>query len=517
MNAVARYNSIEEADRDLARDMADLADDPLEFVYYQYPWGSGDLEGQSGPDVWQAGFLRELGEEIRARGFNGIDAVLPVMTSTTSGHGVGKSALVGWLSNFMLSTRPRSKGRVTANSLPQLEAVTWPEIVKWHKLGTTRRWFHVTSGRGAQKIVYKKNPEAWRLEAVAWDEHRPAAFAGKHAVDSSTYYIFDEASEVARIILETAQGGLTDGEPFMFLFGNPTRPNGYFFDTHNALRHRFKTFQVDSRTSKIANKALIEQWIADFGLDSDFVKVRVLGEFPVTGNRQFIPSNLVTAAMDDLREPSWVATDPVILGVDVARFGMDESTIYVRRGRDLRSTAPKHFRQLDTVQLAHEVRKLNEELLADAINIDGGYGHGVIDVLNSWGVPNVNEIHFGGTSPDEEYADMATYMHAELRKWLKLAGTCLPNDPILFRQLTNREYDMIQGKRSTVIRLESKEAIRKTAETTGRESPDRGDGVVLTFAVPVAARSLERTRAAIYGIPQSNVIGTEYDRYAERG
>jgi hypothetical protein len=509
---VTLYHSIAEADKALAADMGELADDPLEWVRFSFPWRRGQLVDWDGPDSWQEGYLREWGEGIRLRQFDGKTPVMPYMTSTTSGHGVGKSALVGWASNFIMSTRPMSKGIVTANSIPQLETKTWAEISKWAKLCITRRWFRITSGRGSLKMVSVTHPEQWRLDGMAWDEHRAAAFAGLHAATASPFYIFDEASEIARIILETAQGGLTDGEPFMLLFSNPTKAAGYFFDTHHEMKHRFKVYKIDSRSARTTNKQLIQQWIEDYGLDSDYVKVRVLGEFPMTGDRQFIPTNLVTAAMDINLEPQCTPTDPVIIGVDPARFGDDEATIYVRRGRDARSEPPQHHRGLDNVQLAFKVKELNDRLLADAINIDAGNGSGVIDTLRNWGVPNVNEIHFGGKSPDAEYDNMATYMMGEVRKWLKQFGVTIPIDVKLKGQLTARKYDMVESQKGTAVRIESKDDM-KTDKDIG-ESPDRADGLGLTFAVPVAMRDIEKTRAAMSGLPYSNVVGVEYDRFA---
>lgn len=494
----------------LAADMGDLADDPLEWVRYAYQWDEGELKGFDGPDTWQEGFLRELGQEIRRRSFNFLDAVEPIRTTTTSGHGVGKSALVAWLADFILSTRPFSKGIITANTSPQLETKTWAEIAKWTRRCITRHWFKVTSGRGAMKIVHRLHPETWRLDAMAWRENQPEAFAGLHAATSTPYYIFDEASGVARAIFETAMGGMTDGEPMMFLFSNPTKPTGFFYDSHHSLRHRFNAYRVDSRDAKMTNKEEIKGWIEDFGIDSDFVKVRVLGEFPLTGDRQFIPSNLVTAAMDEARVPLFTPIDPVIIGCDPARFGDDETTIYVRRGRDARTFAPKILRGRSQIEIAHEIRFMNETLLADAINIDSGMGQGVIDALNAWGVPNVNEVHFGGTSPNSEYDNMATFMMGELRTWLKKDGVCIPNDPVLKRQLTIRRYDMVDSKKGTAIRIESKEDMKADADI--KESPDRADGLGLTFAVPVRMRDVEKTRAEMAGEKYSNVVGVEYER-----
>lgn len=489
------------------RTCGELAEDPLEWALWAYDWGYGELESFDGPDTWQTGWLNEWGQEIRKRSFDGRTPVMPDLASTVSGHGVGKSALVGIIAGFILSTRPNCRGRVTANSIPQLETTTWPEIMKWARRMKTRRWFRATSGRGAMKIVHRHAAETWRLDGMAWDASRPAAFAGLHASTSTVFYILDEASEVPRIICETAQGGLTDGEPMMFMFSNPTKASGYFFDSHHEMRHRFRTYNIDSRTARMTNKELIKQWIEDHGIDSDFVKVRVLGEFPVSSDRQFIPTDIVTAARSADREELFTPIDPIIIGVDVARFGSDESTIYVRRGRTCRWRAPKHFRGIDNYQLSLEVKKLAEELLADAINIDGGGGTGIIDNLRNWQVPNVNEVHFGGVSPDVEYADMATFMMAEIRKWLKGANVTIPNDPILARQLTSREYDMVQGKRGTAVKIESKDEMREHQDK--KESPDRADGLGLTFAVPVGPRNVERTRAEIAGERFANVVGID--------
>lgn len=508
---MAQYASIREADLDLATEMADLSEDPLEWVRFAYPWGEGELRHFDGPDNWQSGFLNEWGQEIRLRGFDGFTPVLPIRFSTTSGHGVGKSALTAWIADFILSTRPHSKGIVSANSIPQLETKTWAEIAKWTKMCITSRWFRVTSGRGSLKIVHRLHPETWRLDGMAWSKDRPAAFAGLHAATSTPFYIFDEASEIARIILETAMGGLTDGEPMFFMFSNPTASSGFFFDSHHDMRHRYKTFRVDSRTARMTNKKLIQEWIDDWGIDSPFVQVRVLGDFPVQGNRNLISSALVTAAMAPERAPNYTANDPVIIGVDVARYGFNESTIYVRRGRDARTVEPKIFRGLDTVQLAHEVRKINEDLYADAINVDGGFGHGVIDVLRGWGVPNVNEIHNSAPSPDDDCANMITYMMKLARDWLKQSNACMFADPILKRQLASREYSMVEGKRGTALKIEPKEAMEKD---DSKESPDRADGFCLTFAVPVAMRDVERTKAIIAGVAPSGVVGVEYDRFA---
>ena len=46
-------------------------------------------------------------------------------------------------------------------------------------------------------------------------EENAQSFAGQHARTSTSWYLFDEASEVPPKIWQTAYEGLTDGEPMV--------------------------------------------------------------------------------------------------------------------------------------------------------------------------------------------------------------------------------------------------------------------------------------------------------------
>src|SRR5947209_4229237 len=104
-------------DLELADEVAKFYDDPLGFVLFAYQWQEkGALEHYPGPDTWQHEFLKDLGEQVKQRGFDGLNPVMPVRMTTASGHGIGKSVLVAWLVNWVMSTRPHCKGTVTANT-----------------------------------------------------------------------------------------------------------------------------------------------------------------------------------------------------------------------------------------------------------------------------------------------------------------------------------------------------------------------------------------------------------------
>ena len=463
-------------DLDLADAIADFYADPLGHVLFSYPWGKGPLDGFDGPDQWARDFLTELGREVRFRRFDGKTAVDPIQFSTASGHGIGKSALTAWLIRWIMDTRPHAKGIVTANTAEQLRTKTWAELAKWHHMGITKSWFTLNAGGGSMNMYHNDHRETWRVDAQTCREENSEAFAGLHSAQSTPFYIFDEASAVPDKIFEVREGGLTDGEPMTFDFGNPTRNTGRFFENmQGRFRHRYIRRHIDSRDVKITNKRLFEQWIDDYGIDSDFVKVRVLGQFPSAGELQFIPSADVQACIG--LEVSVQPHDPLVMGVDVARFGNDQSVIYLRQGRDAESQGIHKFRGLDTMQFAAKVAEIAGQAHPDTIFIDGGgVGGGVVDRCRQLAL-DVVEVNFGSKATQPGYRNMRAQMWGNLRDAIR-DGIRLPDDPDLFSDLTSLEYGYTLRNE---IQLESKEDAKKR----GLPSPDLADALALTYALPV--------------------------------
>jgi hypothetical protein len=152
-------------DLEFAQLIGETYDDPLGFVELTYPWGEpGELAGFKGPDRWQREFLEELGKQVRERGFDGIHAVAPIRRATASGHGIGKSTLVAWIVNWIMSTRPHCQGTITANTYAQLETKTWAAILKWTRLCATSPWFLTTGTR----IYHREHPQTWFCSAQSW-------------------------------------------------------------------------------------------------------------------------------------------------------------------------------------------------------------------------------------------------------------------------------------------------------------------------------------------------------------
>ncbi|MDP1748678.1 MAG: terminase, partial [Reyranella sp.] len=271
---------LQDAEKTRARRLDRYRLDPLGFVDWAFPWGSGPLAGHKGPEKWQADVLGQIGDGLCSR--NG-----PVRIAVASGHGVGKSALVAWLLLWAMATQPSTRGVVTANTETQLKTKTWAELGKWHRLALSHNWCDL--GASALTSALPETEEAGRIDMVPWAAHNAEAFAGLHNKGSRVLLVFDEASAIADPIWETAEGALTDAdtEIVWVVFGNPTRPAGRFFECFNRFRKRWLTQQVDSRKVSLTDKQQLARWVADYGEDSDFVRVRVRGKFPRAGSMQF--------------------------------------------------------------------------------------------------------------------------------------------------------------------------------------------------------------------------------------
>ena len=469
----------------LAEEVAKCYHDPLRFVQMMYPWREpGFLQPYDGPDVWQREFLIKLGKSVKERGFTGQMPVAPIRMGVSSGHGIGKSTMVAWIVNWIMSTRPHAKGTITANTFTQLRDKSWASIQRWTKMCLTRDWFTVTSDR----MYHTNYKDSWFCSAQSCKEENSEAFSGQHAADSTSFYVVDESSAVPDKIFEVAEGGLTDGEPMMFVFGNPTRSTGAFHRIcFGSLRKRWESVQIDSRECRFTNKAQLKEWADDYGEESDFYRVRVRGLPPAASDLQFISSELVYAAQK--RQPMILSDEPLVCGLDVARGGEDHSVFRFRCGGDARSVPAIRLAGGETRDTMRLVTLAADVLERDfggrrigTMFVDGtGIGGPIVDRLRQLGHKNVVEVQFGAKSPSTKFANMRSYMWGKCREWL--ARGAIDKASRLEYDLTGPGYK--HDGRDRVI-LESKEQMKGR----GIDSPDDGDALALTFAASTVLRNV---------------------------
>ena len=458
---------------------AECSSDPLRFVQVAFPWGKDSLEGMTGPDKWQTAILTDMRDKLKS----GAAWEHVMQYAVAAGHGVGKSGLVAWIILWGLCTFPDTRIVVTANTENQLRTKTFAEVAKWHNLCLFREWFSVS----AMSVACKQpgHDKTWRADAIPWSETKPEGFAGLHNKRKRIIVIFDEASAIADSIWEVTEGALTDSQTqiFWLAFGNPTRSTGRFYECFNKFRHRWDHRHVDGRDAAMTDKTKIAEWLADYGEDSDFFKVRVRGVFPSSSDMQFIPRDIVEAAASRPLAYESVPNVVAIIGVDVARFGSDASVIRVRYGQDARSFKKIKLHGLDGFQLGARVAEVYNELVHSGsrrvlINVDvGGVGASPVDWLRNNGY-SVNAIQFGSNAADtRKYKNLRAEMWGRMRDWLKAVG-CIERDDDLVTDLTGVEYGYTPTGQ---LLLEKKEDMKKR----GLASPDDADALALTFAVRV--------------------------------
>jgi hypothetical protein len=457
---------------------ADCYADPLGFVLQAYDW---PINGEDGPDRWQAEELMYLGDQIADRRFDGVHPVLPIRAAISSGHGAGKSAMFGWIVDFIMSTRKDAQGSVTANTADQLEFKTWAAIRSWTALCATSHWFTINSS-----IMYRKGRRAsWFCVPLPNNEDKSDAFQGQHAKTSTSFYLVDEGSGIGPKIAQVIEGGLTDGEPWVIVAGNMVRNTGWFYETvFGRLRERWHPAVIDTRTTRLANKDLIAQWLEDYGEDSDFFRVRVRGLPPRASELQYIDKARVDEARKRLQRH--LPSDPLIAGFDVSGDGSAWNVVRFRRGLNGRVLPPIRMPGGADPDRSKRIA-LCAELLSDTrpdrqiamMFVDRAFGSPIVQALKMLGYDNVEEVNFGGESPDIHDYNQRAYMYRTAKEWLLIGS--IPDEDTLCDQAVLSGYHL--NRRGQLV-IESKQDLKDR----GERSPDDWDAFVLTFARKVAPR-----------------------------
>lgn len=330
--------------------------DPLMFV-------TGVL-GVENPETWQVAALTAL-RDGKSR------------LSIRSGHGVGKTTFTAWMVLYaLLCLGPDTKVPIAAGSRDQLRDTIQPEISKWH--ARLPRPLAAQIEVNVERISIKCDPDSAFAVFRTASKDNPQALAGFHA--KNIVFLIDEASAVAEIAFEVAQGALSTPGAIAILTGNPTKSQGFFYDTHHKMRDRWHPMVVSSEDVPRA-RGHIEDVIAAYGKNSNRYRVRVLGEFPTQDDETVIPLDLVLASRGRDVEASNVWP---VWGLDVARFGDDTSALVMRQGNTI--IGLKEWHGLDGAQVAGRIQAIYreqpnhmkpKEIVVDVI----GVGASVYDIL----------------------------------------------------------------------------------------------------------------------------------------
>lgn len=469
-------------------DAGSFVHDPLGAVLYGFPWGKGELVGYEGPRAWQREELERLGAHLQ----NPETRYKVYPLAISSGHGPGKTTFSAMLSWWALSTFENAMVRVTANTADQLDKTTSPEFARWFKRAINADWFdvHVSSIKASDP----QSEQTWRLDFQPWSDDNPQAFAGKHNAGRRMVFILEEASEISDEIVRVARGALTDAntEKILVMIGNCTRNIGAFYEAvFGSQRHRWTTRVIDSRDVEGCDVEEINGWLSECegDEDADYFRVRARGLFPKGASGQFIDLDTIRKAQE--REARSLPDDPLVAGCDLSWGGADDSVIRFRKGFDARSIKPIKVKGEFTRDPAVMIGKL-ADVLAGTYNgqkvamlfVDAAGAAGpIVARLRGMAFTNVIEVNFGADATDSHYAYRRDEMWAKMRQAL-MDGLAIDKDPALAADLAKPTLVSDLKQR---VKLESKELMLKRLRKAGIESgsPDDGDALALTYAMPV--------------------------------
>ena len=422
--------------------------------------------------------------------------------------GPGKTCVLAWLNWNFLLTRESPKMAAIANSGDNLRDNFWTEMAKWQQetplLMSTFTWT-------SERITCNEFPNTWWLSARTWNrsanrEQQANTLAGLHA--KYCMVTMDESGDIPESVAVAADAILTaEMEGHILQAGNPTMLEGPLFKAATSERHLWKVINITGdpedpmRSPRVPVKWAQEQ-IDKYGRDNPWVLVNVFGKFPPSALSTLLSEQDVIDAQKRHYNESHYGTFAKILGVDVARQGLDESVIFARQG--MASFVPQRFRNIDSLQGASHVVRKFQEWGADAVMVDmtGGFGAGWYDQMRLFGVEAI-QVQFSGKASQPRFLNKRAEMWFLMAEWIK-GGGALPPLPEMIRELSAPTYFF----KGDALCLEDKTQIM---ERIGH-SPDCSDALALTFAHPVVKNQTSVFDRIMHGRNHKN----DYEPYDTR-
>ena len=176
------------------------------------------------------------------------------------------------------------------------------------------------------------------------------------------------------------------------------------------------------------------------------------------------------------------ASHPIVLGVDVARYGDDRTVIFRRQGPV--AFDPIIMRKCSTIEIANAIADEYHKHNVDAIFIDysGGLGGGVQDQLQARGIDPIM-VHFNGKPQSDRFRNTRAEMWFRMCQWIRGLGV-LPRLPGMKTEITSTTYKDGDDHK---MQLDSKADLKKR----GMESPDLSDALALTFYCTVSPKAVQ--------------------------
>jgi phage terminase large subunit len=401
-------------------------------------------------------------------------------TAVRSSHGVGKTTLSVNCLLTALALTPELLVLQLSPTWSQVKGIFWNELRKWHANSQILSAMFDIAEK-APIIKSKIDEHRWYAQGLA--SNMPGKIEGKHA--KRVLLICDETKAIPDDMIEAIQGALTADLTWRLYVSTPSTPGGRFTAFYKCFtrnRAHWKTHKITASQSPRVSKKWIERMYSEYGKDSQIVLARVEAEFPDTAGDILIPLQYAEQFFKD----DAVAHGAVAIGVDVARFGEDESVISVWKGETMIALrvvkVPNEKKKL--TEISRETRAIVKEFNARAVVVDDiGVGGGVTDNLSDEeGAYYVGElcqvVPFVASAKSKQphkYALIGDEVFFEFAEAVKQGRAVSQiDDEKLVYQLSSYK------KKYT-----AKELIQvawpdlKSERTSDEKSPDRGDAACL--------------------------------------
>lgn len=449
-------------------------------------------------------------------------------------HNAGKSKLAAIIACWWVATHPIGEAIVitTAPTYQQVHGILWREIGKHHELSKANgqplpgnvtasdKWNIVHNGTLFQA--------GWGRKPADTNIH---GFQGVH--ERYVLVIVDEACGINESLWTAIEAITTTGDARILAIGNPDDPNTQFgkifndneissewdlhtisaFDTPNLARQFLndptsphqkyaildKDFPEELRPFMLQEDT-VESWRRQWGESDPRWKAKILGEFPDQSENSLFSQATVNRAISTEIVPDHDSRP--ILGVDVARFGQDLSTIYSaeagtvwerfddedgkevfqptqRRGKLVRQVHT--WSKTDAVESVNMIHQKALELGAQEVRIDiAGLGAPMYDQLKILAQTTyaVTGMNGNGPVPDiYRHANARAWWHDNLREQMQNGVIDMDyNDLKLKNELLGIRYHFKNRWRSLQVESKDDMAARNV------KSPDHSDAVVYACA-----------------------------------
>jgi hypothetical protein len=364
------------------------------------------------------------------------------------------------------------------------------------------------------------------------------AFQGTHSED--LLVVFDEGAGVTSDRWKVVDGLIVGSRNKFLVIGNPVVTAGDYFDAARDPRwHVIEISALDHPNIKaglegkpdvfpgavslpwVEDKLTDESWCEYLGQPEDdeelaswiedgcfefppesgdwyrpsgLAEARMLGKFPTRGVNSVWTYQWIEQAL--YSEAQWVPGEPWEIGVDVARFGDDSTSVHSRRGPV--SVTHDTWRKMDTMATANRLIRLlssqgvifgadlPEHIILRVDTTGGDVGVGVADRLKELLEPFPN-VELQTIGAKEKPFDQRKYQNKRSEIWFT-AATWGQSGKLNLSHIPERKRELITTQLMTVtydFDAASRRVVEKKKDIKERigRSPDDADAFNLAYYV----------------------------------